>query len=116
MFDAGSGLGQSTPLTPRYRGRHQYSKCSASCPRSDSSLGVERVPTAPPVRRSTCAALPVASVLRYKMNTFIFLLPQMVCGLWAAPGTQHSPSCISSLDLPLVKPLSFLWFPRRSRA
>lgn len=108
------------PWTPCYRGRHQSSKCYASCPRSDSYSGVERVPSAPPISRGACASLHGASVLRYHMDTFTSLLPRMACGLWAAPGAQHnqlspSPFCISSLDLPLGKPLSFLWFPGRSR-
>lgn len=78
------------------------------------------MPSAPPISRGACASLPGASVLRYHMDTFTSLLPRMACGLWAAPGAQHnqlspSPFYISSLDLPLGKPLSFLWFPGRSR-
>lgn len=78
------------------------------------------MPSAPPISRGACASLRGASVLRYHMDTFTSLLPRMACGLWAAPGAQHnqlspSPFCISSLDLPLGKPLSFLWFPGRSR-
>lgn len=111
VFDAGSGLGQSAPLTPCCRRRRQYSRCYASCPRSGSSLGVESEPSAPPVSHGSCASLPGASVPRYDMNTFMFLLPQTVCDLWAAPGTQHSQlSPPTAPQVPFASPhLTHLW-------